>query len=137
MERILQDMVPILRDLCNCNLTQSDFSNTSMKCNEGGSNSGFLNTTLTYSSDTGDEIATTIAHKLYAEALVSSLKIENDILIESVIFSNNSLQVPLKDESGQSSATAGIAVGSFMGGVILAVICLGIIVILYCVRYVS
>ena len=136
MERILQDMVPILRDLCNCNLTQSDFSNTSMKCNEGGSNSGFINTTLTYSSDTGDEIATTIAHKLYAEALVSSLKIGNDILIETVIFSNNSLQLPLKDESRQS-ATAGIAVGSFMGGVILAVICLGIIVILYCVRYVS
>ena len=93
MERILQDLVPILRDLCNCNLTRSDFGNTSMKCNEGGSNSGFINTTLTYSSDTGDEIATTIAHKLYAEALVSSLKIGNDILIETVIFSNNSLQL--------------------------------------------
>ena len=134
MEMLLQDMVPVLRDLCNCNLTQSDFSNTSMKCNEGGSNSGFINTTLTYSSATGDEIASTIARKLYAEAMVSSLKIGNDILIETVAFSNNSLQLPLKDESGQSSATAGIAVGSFMGGVILAVICLGIIVILYCVR---
>ena len=134
MERILQDMVPILRDNCNCNLTQSDFSNTSMKCNEGSPNSGIISTTLTYSSATGDEIATTIAYKLYAEAMVSSLKIGNDILIENVTFYNYSLRL---DESEQSSDTVGIAVGSFMGGVILAVICLGIIIILYCVRYVS
>ena len=134
MERILQDMVPILRDNCNCNLTQSDFSNTSMKCNESSPNSGIISTTLTYSSATGDEIATTIAYKLYAEAMVSSLKIGNDILIETVTFYNYSLQL---DESEQSSDTAGIAAGSFMGGVILAVICLGIIIILYCVRYVS
>ena len=131
MERILQDLVPILRDNCNCNLTQSDFSNTSMKCNEGSPNSGYISTTLTYSSATGDETATTIARKLYVEAMVSSLKIGNDILIETVTFSNNNLQLD------KSSATAGIAVGSFMGGVIVAVICLGIIIILYCVRYVS
>ena len=134
MERILQDLVPILRDNCNCNLTQSDFSNTSMKCSEGSPNSGYISTTLTYSSATGDETATTIARKLYVEAMVSSLKIGNDILIETVTFSNNNLQL---DKSEQSSATAGIAVGSFMGGVIVAVICLGTIIILYCVRYVS
>ena len=96
----------------------------------------FINTTLTYSTDTGDEIATTIAQKLSAEALVSSsgLKIGNNILIETVRFSNDTIQSIESNNSGQSSTIAGVAVGSFIGGAILVVICIGIVLIMYCAR---
>ena len=129
---LMNELVLILRDLCNCNLTSSDLSNTSMQCN---AMKAFINTTLTYSSDTGVEIATTIAQKLSAEALVSSsgLKIGNNILIETVRFSNDTIQSIESDNSGQSLTIAGVAVGSFIIGAILVVICIGI---LHCVRYV-
>ena len=100
-----------------------------MKCKDDSSERAFINTTLTYSSDTGDEIASTIAQKLYAETGVSSngLKIGDNILIETVIFGNDSIQSP-QNSPGKSLPTIGVAV--------LAVICLGIIFISYCVRYV-
>ena len=125
---LIHDLVLILRDLCKCNLTKSEFSNTSMKCKDDSSETEFINTTLTYSSDTGDEIASTIAQ------LVSSnrLKIGDNILIETVILANGSIQSLQK----KSLATIGVAIGSFTGGAVLAVICLGIVFISYCVRYV-
>ena len=130
---LMSDLVVILRDLCSCNLTSSDLSNTSMQCN---AMKAFITATLTYSTDTGDEIATTIAQKLSAEALVSSsgLKIGNDILIETVRFSNDAIQSTESNNSGQISTIAGVAVGSFIGGAILVVICIGIVLTLYCVR---
>ena len=134
---LINDLFLILRDLCKCNLTRSDLSNTSVKCKDDSSVRAFINTTLTYSSDTGDEIARTIAQKLYAETLVSSngLKIGDNILIETVIFVNDSIQSP-QNSPGKSLPTIGVAIGSFTGGAVLAVICLGIIFISYCVRYV-
>ena len=131
---LIHDLFLILRDLCNCNLSRSDLSNISIKCDKGNSETAFINTTLIYSSPTGDEIATTIAQKLYDRALMCSsrLKIGNNVLIETVVLSNSSIQSP--ESASRSSATAGIGIGSFVGGVTLALICVGIVFFTYIMR---
>lgn len=131
---LIYDLFLILRDLCNCNLSRSDLSNISMKCDDGNSETAFINTTLTYSSATGDELATTIAQKLYDRTIMSSsrLTIGNNVLIQTVIISDSRFQSP--DSASGSSATAGIGIGSFVGGVILALICVEIVFFAYTMR---
>ena len=110
-----------------------------MSCPRSSSSHGILNATLTYSNDNGIITATSVAQMLYAATLVQTEKlvIGEDITIGSVRFFNGSkFNVNgLQEASGQSQSTIAIVgVGSFLLGVFLALLGLGIVMTIVCYR---
>ena len=124
----------VLRQICNCAINSSHISNATLSCPGSSSSHRILNATLTYSSDNGNITATSVAQMLYAATLsqTEKLLIGENIIIGSVSFFNGSKFNVLdsQEASGQSKSTIPIVgVGSFASGVLLAVLCLGIIVV--------
>ena len=139
MQNIISDFTRVLHQLCNCAINSSHISNATLSCPGSSSSHGILNATLTYSNDNGNITATSVAQMLYAATLAQTEKlvIGEDITIGSVRFSNGSkFNVnDLQEASGQPQSTIAIVgVGSFLLGVVLALLCLGIFMTVVCCR---
>ena len=137
MQNIISDFTRVLHQLCNCAINSSHISNATLSCPGSSSSHGILNATLTYSNDNGNITATSVAQILYATTLAQTEKLEigEDITIGSVRFSNGSKFNVVKEASGQSQSTIAIVgVGSFLLGVVLALLCFGIFMTVVCCR---
>ena len=140
MKKMVSDFTRVLHQLCNCAINSSHISNTTLTCPGSSSSHGILNATLTYSNDNGNITATSVAQMLYAATLAQTgnVVIGEYITIGSVRFTNGSTfdSTDPQEASGQSKSTAAIVgVGTFVSGVLLTVLCLGIVVaIIGCTR---
>ena len=138
MKKMVSDFTRVLHQLCNCAINSSHISNATLSCPGSSSSHGILNATLTYSNDNGNITATSVAQMLYAATLArtGNVVIGEDITIGSVRFSNGSRVGDLLETSCQSRFTkAVLGAGSFVSGVFLALLCLGIVVVVIrCIR---
>ncbi len=101
-----------------------------MKCLIGGSGMVQFSTTLTYSSEDGTITAAAVVAQVSFIVMSSpkGLQLGNNSLIKTLQHSNSNAMPT------SSSNVAGIGVGAFIGGIVVAMLVFGIILAVYCIR---
>lgn len=124
--------------MCDCDISEVDFKSTTIHCPQDKSSIGIFNSTIVYSSESGEQTATRIAERMFRESSLSfnSLALRSDIVIEEVTFYNGSgVQSTLTNPNPSSGIfsvyTIVIAVCSFTAGILM---CIGVLAVTYCVK---
>ena len=126
-----------LNDDCSCNVTTADLFNTLIKCNS--ESSMIFTTLLVFSTESGDETASTLANRLSGQVSFSALTIidinGSEALITSTSTSSNGLFTSTcSDEccqsKGRDSDSVGTNIGVFIGGVIFSAMFIALFIII-------
>ena len=102
-----------LNDDCSCNVTTDDLKDTLIECNSEGSM--IFTTLLVFSTESGDETASTLANRLSQQVSFSGLAID-------INGSEAQITSACSDDCYQSTGrdldSVGVIIGVFFGGVI-------------------
>ncbi len=105
---------------CLCNITAGDLQDTSIVCN--GGKKLVVTTQVTFSTESGDESASTLTNRLTQQASVSSLTIP-------VSGSEAVITSACSDDCFHTSSV-GANIGSFVGGGLFSAVCIALILVI-------
>ena len=118
-----------LNDSCSCNVTAADLRDTQIMCNS--ESSMVFTTLLVFSTESGDETASTLANRLSGQVSFSALTIDingSEALITTAVITSST--------AGRNSDSVGTNIGVFIGGVIFSAIFIALFLIIL-MMYVS
>ncbi len=122
----------MLNGICSCALTPNDFTSNDIKCPNDGKGMVQFSTTLAYSSVDGAITATDVITNVSFVVMSSSKNFQiGNIHSLKILQHSDGIRMP-----SRSLNVVGIGVGSFIGGFVLAMFCLGIILVVCSIRYV-
>ena len=103
-----------LKKGCSCNITTNDLQNSSLQCNNAQTVT--FSTLVVFSSDSGDETASTLTNRFSSQVSASSVSLNlngSEVLVTSACSGDCTLSRP------QSTVMIGINIGFFLGGVLV------------------
>ena len=116
---VKSSVVAKLREDCSCNISVNDLQNSSLQCNDARIVT--FSTLVVFSSDSGDETASTLTSQLSASAVSLNLN-GTEVLITSA-------------NIGDSSESNVIYVGLFFGGVLTCAFLVALLVMTVFLMY--
>ena len=116
--RLMESSIAAKLNECLCNITADDLQDTSIVCN--GGKKLVVTTQVTFSTESGDESASTLTNRLTQQASVSSLTIP-------VSGSEAVITSACSDDCFHTSPVVAI-IGSFGGGALFSAVCIALII---------
>ena len=112
-----------LSDDCSCNVITYDLRDTQIVCNS--ESSVIFTTLLVFSTESGNETASTLANRLSGQVSFSALIIDingSEALITTAVITSST--------AGRNSDSVGTNIGVFIGGVIFSAVFIALFIII-------
>lgn len=118
-----ESLSAVVHEQCSCNFTSINMEDSQLTCLEDGSRATFT-TTVVYSSDNGDMIASHMINTIQSWAAVNGA--DATIELGGVTATVSQVCSPSCDSPTSSISTGGVITGTLFGGFLGGIILLGI-----------